>query len=255
MNKLLVSIIFGLSFAAATPAQAAWYDWIPGISFVRGNQAQNRRKIRAGLCQLFVPKKVELWKKERNLLLDVLVTSHNLDRTTTNFPRSFVTPEERKLAYEMYEIARKPAEVAHDRLQQVLNITERTDVNSDTAQLKYRTTVARTLRAYEEWLLEPLTILDFNANRATEYLPNMKDKLNEKSLSSNLNNNDVRKEHLLWRQNLKKDTFLRQSQDSFLKPWLAKRDIIKAMPDGEIKINAEKEHVAEYMNWLNAGKK
>ena len=42
MNKLLVSIIFGLSFAAVTPAQAEWRDWIPGISYLRGNQAQNQ---------------------------------------------------------------------------------------------------------------------------------------------------------------------------------------------------------------------
>lgn len=40
MNKhILLSIIFGLSLSAATPAQAAWYDWIPGVSWLRGPQA------------------------------------------------------------------------------------------------------------------------------------------------------------------------------------------------------------------------
>ena len=40
MNKhILLSIIFGLSLSAATPAQAAWYDWIPGVSWLRSPQA------------------------------------------------------------------------------------------------------------------------------------------------------------------------------------------------------------------------
>lgn len=41
-KHILSSILFGLILAVATPAQAAWYDWMPGISLFKSNQAQNQ---------------------------------------------------------------------------------------------------------------------------------------------------------------------------------------------------------------------
>jgi hypothetical protein len=38
MNKTILSILCAVSLSAATPAQAGWYDWIPGISWFAGWQ-------------------------------------------------------------------------------------------------------------------------------------------------------------------------------------------------------------------------
>ena len=204
-----VSLIFVITII---PAHAGIFSWFNPFKYRMG------QKVRAAFCRVFLPKKVERWNEERNVILREVVAFYNF---------STIRKYQNSNSAEYYRATNNPKERNMDDLKKCMLLSCLFDPYVSKNNFEKMQEYAAVLEGYEKWLDDPRTIINPKAQYGMDILPTMTKEaatiigpiVIDETVSLAALNEGTAKKHQEWRE--------KAYGFNFLSSWLKDNDRLK----------------------------